>query len=463
MALNVPELEQRLSNLQSQIVSLWQRTERSGPLEQRLSTMADEYAEHLKRWANTVDRHTHAVAQLEAHIGEWKEANAHVHDDAAPQLKNLEVLIERELHALQKIHEEPLKELREQAASLTAICVATAGAAQQGLERTENRLAAFEGDFYRALSELTREVRTAVAEIRTHQDRSPAQLDGGRQWAFDDVNRLHSQIRESVAAARVEVNALPAIEWPTEVGSRDSLPALGTLVPEDVPASTQPRPTVTANETPEHAEAGAVEPLIPRTWRLAVVALAVALVVVSGLGWRLYSQVRTGADRVQRAEVESARATALAESRAAKVREEATREIEGARDMASRAQLISSVLAAPDLVRFNLTGSRVAPAASGQALWSRSRGLVFSGSGIPPAAPNQYYRLWLLTRAVAVAAGSVAPAPDGTVTSAQQSPVIPRAAIGVIVTLEETSDGAAPSGPTILTSVQPTIVQPPSE
>jgi hypothetical protein len=450
MALNVPELEQRLSNLQSQIVSLSQRAERNAPLEQRLSAMADDYAEYLKRWAHTVDRHTRAVSQLEAYISEWKDAGTHVQEDSVHRLKDLEVIIEREFHALQKIHDEPLKQLQEQAASLTAI----AGAAQQGFDRTESRLATFEGDFYRALNELTRELRTAVAEIKMQRDGPTAHLDPARQWAFDDVNRLHSQLRDSQGGGRAAGPSLPALDdRPAFPGSRELLPRMTGHVQSDDDAFTSPDAPRRVAES-GRADASPHDQPIPRTWRLAVVCLGVALLAVSGLGWRLYGQVRTGADRVQRAELESARATALAESHAATAREEASREIAGAREVAVQAERISSVLAAPDLVRYNLTGDGQASPASGQALWSRSRGLVFSGSGIAPAPPNQQHQLWLLTRVAPVRAGSFSLEADGTVTSVQQAPFVPRPVIGVMVTLEAAGGGETPSGPIVLTSVR---------
>ena len=42
--------------------------------------------------------------------------------------------------------------------------------------------------------------------------------------------------------------------------------------------------------------------------------------------------------------------------------------------------MTSDVLAAPDLVRFNLTGGEGAARVSAQLLWSRSRGVVFTGT-----------------------------------------------------------------------------------
>src|SRR6187455_225703 len=59
VVLELPELEQRLSNLQTQVERLWRKAEANvPPIEQRLAAMADQYAEYLKRWAATVERHT---------------------------------------------------------------------------------------------------------------------------------------------------------------------------------------------------------------------------------------------------------------------------------------------------------------------------------------------------------------------------------------------------------------------
>ena len=50
LVLELPELEQRLSNLQSQVERLWRKAETSiPPVEQRLASMADQYAEYLKQ------------------------------------------------------------------------------------------------------------------------------------------------------------------------------------------------------------------------------------------------------------------------------------------------------------------------------------------------------------------------------------------------------------------------------
>jgi hypothetical protein len=440
MALNVPELEQRLSNLQSQIEKLWDRTEQNVPVEQRLSGLADEYAGYLKRWANTVERHTRAITQLETHIGELRDAGTRIQEDSSQRLEELEAVIEREWSALKTLHNEPVKDLREQAASLTAICIATASAAQQGFDRAESRLASFEGDFRNALTEITRELRTVVAEIKTRQEYPPGPSPPAAQWAFDDVTRLHSQLRASDGIVR----GGPSRELPPMIvrdAQDDRTGAFAHSSPSDEDGG------VTATHVGRDQK-------IARNWRVAVVCLGLAVIAMGVFGWRLYAQLRIGAQRVQQAELGSAKAAALAAQQAAEAREEAAREIASAREVATRAQTISNVLAAPDLVRYNLVGTSAAPRASGQTLWSRSRGLVFSGSGVPPAPPNKHHQLWLLTRLAPVKAGTIVPDADGTVTSGQSAPFVPRAVVGVMLTIEGADGGEAPSGDTVLTSIQ---------
>src|SRR5262245_51780523 len=119
LGLSVPELEQRLSSLQSQIEKLRERSERNVPPDaRRLSEPIDEYAAYLKQWAHTVERHTRAVTQLEAFVDEWKHAGTRVEEDSSARLAALDALIERERAALKGLPEDPIAELRAQAANL---------------------------------------------------------------------------------------------------------------------------------------------------------------------------------------------------------------------------------------------------------------------------------------------------------------------------------------------------------
>jgi hypothetical protein len=104
---------------------------------------------------------------------------------------------------------------------------------------------------------------------------------------------------------------------------------------------------------------------------------------------------------------------------------------------ARRARIVSNVLAAPDLVRFSLPGAAGAPKSSAQVLWSRTRGVVLSGSQLPAPPAGARYQLWLLTRTQPVDAGSFVPDGNGGVTWATDTlPDRGMTVTGAAVTLE---------------------------
>jgi hypothetical protein len=430
---------------------VWQRTEPSVPLEQRrLTEMADEYSEYLKRWTHTVERHTRAVTQLEGYIAKWKDVGSRLQEDSSQRLNELEGLIEREWNALRSIHEAAAKELRDEAGKLTAISIAAAGAAQHGFDRAERRIASLEGEVHLALNELARELRLAVAEIRALHDQPTRRLPGGTPWPLDDVTRLHRELRDS-AAETVEGRSPFRPADPAAVSSSRHVPL--TAFPAAAVRDEHPDVSQLFAQTSGPATSAAAQKSADGRWRLAVAICMAVVLVAAALGWRMQREVRIGAERLQEVELDSAQRVALAEQNTAAVREEAARDIAAAREMATRAQMIGNVLAAPDLVRYNLYAAG-GLRASGQVLWSRSRGLVFSGSGIAHPLPNRRHQLWLLTRAAPVAAGTLTVEPDGTVTTVLPPPSVPRAVIGVMVTTEEGPQSESPSSDIALTSVR---------
>ena len=90
------------------------------------------------------------------------------------------------------------------------------------------------------------------------------------------------------------------------------------------------------------------------------------------------------------------------------------------------------------------------PAASGQVLLSRSRGFVFSASGLPAPPANATYQIWLLTRGGAVSVATFVPDAAGSVTLTA-TPNIPRPLFGAIVTTERQGGAATPTGEPVLT------------
>lgn len=425
------EFERRLSTVQSQLERLSRQAELSvTPIEERLAAMADEYGKHLRVWASTVERHTRVVAQLEAYAGQWRDSSRQMREDTADRLQELVTTIESGWETLKGLQEEPIRELREQATSLTQASAAMADASRQDLERS-SRLA-FEHDVHLRLNELTSELKSTLAEIRTRLDRQPASQDTSTQWSLDDVTRLHGQLRDGVLEAR----ELPSPRQPV-AAAEDS---------DDAERR--------AREASVGGDASAGATGIPVKWIVAaVIGLAIAATLAGVFGWRLQRQLAAAEERQRLSDLKHQAMLDDAARRSEAAREAATKELATAREMANRARRIADVLAAPDLIRFSLSG---ADGASGQALVSRSRGFVVSGSLVPAPPAQGTHQAWLLTRTAAVKMGSLAVEPDGTVTLAEQMPAVPRAIVGVMVTEEPLNGGDTPSvETTVLTSVRP--------
>jgi hypothetical protein len=83
---------------------------------------------------------------------------------------------------------------------------------------------------------------------------------------------------------------------------------------------------------------------------------------------------------------------------------------------AMRASL--ALLGAPDAADFKLVGKGAGAQASGRVFVSRSKGLLFSASKLPPLAEGSTYQLWLLTRGGAASAGVVHPGEEGNIVAA---------------------------------------------
>jgi hypothetical protein len=183
-----------------------------------------------------------------------------------------------------------------------------------------------------------------------------------------------------------------------------------------------------------------------------VVALGVLLVVVAAFAWRLSGRVEAATERVDQVQREARAALDAAARDVATAREAAARETRNAMENAERARLVADILAAPDLLRFNLTGLGSYAGATAQVRLSRTRGVMISGSRLAAAPAGTLYHVWLLTRGQPVSALTFSPDENGSSTVATRPPVVPRAVIGAVVTAER-SDSAAPSSRVVL--VQP--------
>jgi anti-sigma-K factor RskA len=114
---------------------------------------------------------------------------------------------------------------------------------------------------------------------------------------------------------------------------------------------------------------------------------------------------------------------------------------------------VSSVLAAPDLVRYGLFGGDPAQVDRpyGQALWSRVRGFVLSASRLATLPEGKTLQVWFLTDNGPVSVGVCVPDANGQLTLAMDNPPRPpRPVTGVLVTMESGGAQPAPSASTVL-------------
>jgi len=111
-----------------------------------------------------------------------------------------------------------------------------------------------------------------------------------------------------------------------------------------------------------------------------------------------------------------------------------------------QAQSATSVLAAPDLARIDLQGQMVAPDARARALWSRTRGLVFSAANLPPLPAGKVYQVWVVTEQAPVSAGLLVPDVSGGGTAYYMTPQDIGPPVAVAVTLEPAGGVPAPTG-----------------
>jgi anti-sigma-K factor RskA len=116
------------------------------------------------------------------------------------------------------------------------------------------------------------------------------------------------------------------------------------------------------------------------------------------------------------------------------------------RRAASDAKTVVVVLGAPDLVRVELAGQPVAPRAAARAFWSRSQGLVFTASNLPPLASGRTYELWIVTGQTPVGAGLLKPGVDGIAHAVFATPSDLSTPVAMAVTIEPDGGVPAPTG-----------------
>jgi hypothetical protein len=451
------DLERRISEIQVQLerltTALAQSAEPRQPLavvETRVASLTQQFAEILDRWTLSDLRHTRAIGEMEARLKDLEGLKTRVEHGAEAHLRNLERKVSDEWGALQHMLEQPIQQLQEHAARLHETSVATAGTAISGLESAETRLAAIQADMSERMSQLSRQVQATLAEIRDGLPQTAQPSAGTANWPLDQVMRLHDELRDTHGDEEGE-------ERSARPDRRPQIIALPTPLHD---SQAQP---VDAGEHAETADHGAGQDAPGPTrdgrtmlWVAAVAVLVIGLAISAAFVLRLQREFEAASARMSQAEQQAQSTRAAAEQQIAASRQEADRRIMEANETAQRAQMVSEVLAAPDLVRYGLSGGSGTPAARGQLLWSRSRGIVLSASRLPKATPGSSYQLWLMTSSGATLAGSTDADTEGRISLATDKvPSIPRPVIGALVTMEPINAGPEPSGPAVLAYLPP--------
>jgi len=120
---------------------------------------------------------------------------------------------------------------------------------------------------------------------------------------------------------------------------------------------------------------------------------------------------------------------------------------------AARNAQAMTVLTAPDLARVDLAGQPRSPDARGRAFWSRSRGLVFSASHLPPLSSGRTYQLWVVTAAAPVSVGLLEPDDAGRADAVFITPPDLATPVAMAVTEEPAGGVPAPTGEKYLVGV----------
>ena len=121
-------------------------------------------------------------------------------------------------------------------------------------------------------------------------------------------------------------------------------------------------------------------------------------------------------------------------------------ELTSVRQTAAEAQTLVVVLASSDLIRVDLAGQPSAPQARARAFWSRSRGLIFTASNLPPLPAGRTYQVWIVTPDAPVSAGLLRPGDRGDVHAVFTTPRDVARVAAVAVTIEPEGGVPAPTG-----------------
>lgn len=353
--------------------------------------------QRLSRFEAQLDRFSFALHQWQHTQG---QTSAEPAADLDQRMRSLEETISREAQALRRLHEEPLKQLQSHAEYLT---------------------------------ELSRTLQALLTDLRLSAGTQGSTQGSAANWPLERVVDLHDELRRT---------------------TNDNGDTQGALTP-DTPQSLARRVHLleaAREQEPLSPREGAENPRTRPRWVYVAGAAGavVAILLTAGVVRWIESRLDEASARVAAAEQQVVTTTQLANREVTVARQDADRQIAEARQLAQRAETVGVILTAPDLIRFNLTSGET-NGSSAQLLWSRTRGLVLSGSRLPAAPPESTYQLWLVTSTESVGAGLFVPDDAGRATLVVDAPPrVPGPVVGAAVTVEPSGGRTTPTGRTLL-------------
>jgi hypothetical protein len=205
------------------------------------------------------------------------------------------------------------------------------------------------------------------------------------------------------------------------------LQGLGQAVPQVDPPS-----ALRARVLESVAAAPARKPVVkPALWQLAT---AASLALAAGL--TIYTSQLRGRIVFLEEELRDTRARADA----------ADQRLANAVRTAGDALSTVAVLTAPDVARVDLAGQAAAPKASARAFWSRSRGMVFTASNLPPLPAGKTYQVWVVTGQGPLSAGLLTLDAQGGANETFKTPSDIPQPVAMAVTVEPTGGSPGPTG-----------------
>lgn len=350
--------------------------------------------QRLSRFEAQLDRFSLALHQWQH---SQNQASTESPTDLDQRMRSIEETISREALALRRLHEEPLKQLQGHAENLTEVS--------------------------RGLQALLADLRLSAGSQGTGQSAA--------NWPLERVVNLHDELRRTTHGNGDSQNSLSA----------DATQSLARRV----------HLLEAAREQEAAPQSVDISPTRHRWMYAASTAGAIAaiLLLVVVVRW-IENRLDDASARVAAAEQQVLNTTQKANQEVTAARQDADRQIAEARQLAQRAETVGVILTAPDLIRFNLTSGET-NGSSAQLLWSRTRGLVLSGSRLPAAPPESTYQLWLVTDTQSVGAGLFVPDDAGRATLVVDAPPrVPGPVVGAAVTIEPSGGRTTPTGRTLL-------------